>query len=67
MSAYLIRYNRISGSVELLRFRSLAEATRERLRLDKLNHDPNIEIVAVSSRDEESLRRSHSRYFSAIS
>lgn len=66
MTAYLINYDRLSGAVDCRRFGSLAEATRERLRLDRMNSDPNREIVAVASASEDELRRSHSRYFSAV-
>lgn len=64
MAAYLIQYSRSTGEVVFARYESLADATRERLRLDKLNDDPDKEIVSVSAQDEESLRQSHSRYFS---
>lgn len=66
MPAYLINYDRLSGTVDCSRFDSLAEATRERLRLDRENTDPNREIVAVSSASEDLLRKSHSRYFSGV-
>lgn len=65
MSAYLIKYHRRSGKVEFSEFRSLLEATTERIHLDRTNNDPDLEIVAVASQSEESLRQSHSRYFSA--
>ncbi|MFR9681599.1 hypothetical protein ACL1FY_04160 [Corynebacterium striatum] len=66
MSAFLIEYHRKKGSVRCEEFDSLSEATRERLRLDHFNTDPDIEIVAVASANEESLRQSHSRYFSGV-
>lgn len=47
-------------------FDSLREATAERLRLDRLNTDPDLEIVAVASESEDHLRVSHSRYFSGV-
>lgn len=66
MSAFLIKYHRSSGKVEVNQYDSLVEATRQRLMEDRLNQDPDLEIVAVGSRDEESLRSSHSRYFSGV-
>ncbi|RMB56382.1 hypothetical protein D9543_11300 [Corynebacterium macginleyi] len=66
MSAFLIEYHRKKGTVRCEEFGSLSEATRERLRLDHFNTDPDIEIVAVASASEESLRQSHSRYFSGV-
>ena len=64
MSAFLVEYHRKKGSVRCEKYDSLTEATRERLRLDQVNTDPDVEIVAVASASEESLRQSHSRYFS---
>ena len=66
MPAFLIKYNRKSGAVEVSRFESFLEATSERQALALLNEDPDLEIVAIASRDEESLRVSHSRYFAAV-
>lgn len=66
MSAFLIKYRRSTGDVHCIRYSSLAEATRQRLKEDRANADPDLEIVAVGSRDEESLRSSHSRYFSGV-
>lgn len=66
MTAYLIKYQRRTGAVALEQFDSLREATVERLKLDRENTDPDLEIVAVASASEEHLRVSHSRYFSAV-
>lgn len=63
MPAFLIDYNRRSGSVEWQEFPSLVEATQERRRLDRINTNPDREIVAVASENEESLKHTHSRYF----
>ena len=66
MTAYLIKYQRRTGVMDLEQFDSLREATRERLKHDRFNTDPDLEIVAVASASEEHLRVSHSRYFSAV-
>ena len=66
MTAYLIKYQRRTGEMALEQFGSLREATVERLKLDRHNNDPDLEIVAVASASEEHLRVSHSRYFSAV-
>lgn len=50
--------------MELEQFATLREATVERLKLDRRNNDPDLEIVAVASASEDHLRISHSRYFS---
>lgn len=65
MTAYLIQYHRLTGVVNCDQFDSLRDATLARLRLDRTNKDPDLEIVAVASESEEHLRVSHSRYFSA--
>ncbi len=49
--------------MELEQFATLREATVERLKLDRRNNDPDLEIVAVASASEDHLRISHSRYF----
>lgn len=65
MTGFLIRYQKSSGHVTVESFPSMAEATRERLRLDRKNDDPDVEIVTVASRSEEHLKQSHRRYFAA--
>ena len=66
MTAYLIKYQRRTGAMDLEQFDSLREATVARSKLDRTNADPDLEIVAVASASEEHLRVSHSRYFSAV-
>ncbi len=63
MTGFLIEYHRSSGQVHVQAFPSLIAATKERLRLDRLNHDHDLEIAAVASSSEQHLRQSHSRYF----
>ncbi|WP_368266257.1 hypothetical protein [Corynebacterium ulcerans] len=65
MSSFLIKYQRRSGVLDIQTFDSFVEATKMRLKLDKENHDPDLEIVAVLGESEEHVRKSHSRYFSA--
>lgn len=64
MKAFLIQYERPTGELEVESFDSLVDATAERLRLDRVNSNPDLEIVAVASEDLEHLRVSHARYFS---
>ncbi|SDR82775.1 hypothetical protein [Corynebacterium timonense] len=66
MTSYLIKYQRRTGTVKVTAFDSFRKATSERLRLDRENDDPDTEIVAVASESERHLRKSHSRYFSAV-
>lgn len=64
MKAFLIRYERPTGELEVTPFDSLVNATAERLKLDRANSNPHLEIVAVASENLEHLRVSHARYFS---
>jgi hypothetical protein caurA7_06963 len=63
MPGFLIQYHRLSGRVTCTRFDTLRDALLERLRLDSVRTDPNIENVAISAESEESLRCTHARYF----
>lgn len=63
MPAFLIKYHKPSGKVETTKYNNLTEATRQRLIEEKRNQNPDIEIAAIGSQNEESLRKSHSRYF----
>lgn len=64
MKAFLIKHERPTGEVEVESFDSLVDVTAERLRLDRTNSNPDLEIVAVASENLKHLRVSHARYFS---
>lgn len=64
MNAFLIQYERPTGELEVKPFDSLVDATAERLKLDRANSNPDLEIVAVASENLGHLRISHARYFS---
>lgn len=63
MKSYVIEYDRRSGTVVVEEFLDRMEATRARLDRTRARASRDIEVVTVNSRSEESLRRSHSRYF----
>ena len=63
---FLIEYHRPSGELKVTPFDSFLDATLARLERDKANQNPDLEIVAIASSDEQSLRASHSRYFSRL-
>ena len=69
MSGFLLVYHRKSGRLERLEEfggpEGARDALRERLRVEKENRDPDVEVVALNSDSEETLRRTHSRYFNA--
>lgn len=63
MPAYLIKYHRPTGALEVTEYESLIEGTRARHRLDQVNKDPDVEIVAIGAKNLESVRHTHARYF----
>lgn len=63
MPGFVIEYHRSTGEMHLLEFSSLLEATRERLRRDRVREDSDVEIVAVSAENRDAVAKSHSRYF----
>ncbi|MFC3850061.1 hypothetical protein ACFORJ_07770 [Corynebacterium hansenii] len=63
MPGFLIEYNRLTGAVDCTQFPSIVEATIQRMMRDVARVDSNVEIVAVTSPNRESLEHSHSRYF----
>lgn len=62
---FLIDYRRRSGSIRL--FKSFAESERqeaERLRLEvEISGRADAEIVWLEAKDEETVRKTHARYF----
>ena len=54
MPAYLIKYHRPTGALEVTEYESLIEGTRARHRLDQVNKDPDVEIVAIGAKNLES-------------
>lgn len=63
LNSYLIDYHRPTGKVTCTHYSSSTEATRERIRRNRANTDPDREILVIRAQSEEALRRSHSRYF----
>ncbi|WP_380166429.1 hypothetical protein [Jannaschia sp. R86511] len=65
MTNFLIVYNRPCGHVDRLEeFASPVEAMYARFGAEEsCDFDSNYEVVVISAKDENALRRSHSRYF----
>ena len=66
MPGFLIEYNRRTGAVHVTEFPGAEghrHALRERLKLEAEAVDPNMEIVSLVSDSEETIRKTHSRYF----
>jgi hypothetical protein len=65
---FLIEYNRSKGRIiQLLKFRDserrIAQGARLNLELGSLHNKTDNEIVLLQAKDEESLHRTHQRYF----
>jgi len=62
---FLIDYDRGSGSIRL--FKSFADDDRkeaERLRLElEIANRPDAEVVLLKAEDEQTVRKTHARYF----
>lgn len=63
MPGFLVEYHRKRGDVSVEEYDSLMDALVERLRRDRMNHDPDLEIASIGANSRGDLERSHSRYF----
>lgn len=63
MPAFLIQYNRRSGFAEVQQYDTPSVAMRERFRLMRERLDSDIEIVSITARNLDEVKRTHSRYF----
>lgn len=69
MSQFLLIYRRSSGTLlaleELGTDRTKAQLRRRQLERSE-TFDSDVEVVVLNANSEEDLRRTHSRYFSAV-
>ncbi|MDQ5975453.1 MAG: hypothetical protein QG661_2662 [Actinomycetota bacterium] len=65
MTSFLLEYNRRNGELHLQPFAEPGKAMAARMEREA-SAGPDIEIVVLSSDSEESLRRTHSRYFQSV-
>lgn len=63
MPGFVIEFNRHTGDRRVTGFASGREAMEHRLELEAQRTDKGVEIVALISDSIETLRRTHSRYF----
>ena len=63
MPAFLIKYHRPTGALNVTEFESLTAATLARHDLDQINDDPDVGLVAIGAESLESVRHTHARYF----
>ena len=64
MAGFVIEYNRHTRARRVTEFATAREAMEYRLRLEAGRTDRNVEIAALSSKSLDTLRQTHSRYFS---
>jgi hypothetical protein len=65
---FLLQYDRKQGTVRKLKsfpFAARAEAQRERLKIELSLHKTRVpdEVVLLEAADEQTLKRTHQRYF----
>lgn len=66
MPGFVIQYNRRTRANTVTSFTAPdghREAFKERLRLERENQDPDVEIVSLGSDSLETVKKTHSRYF----
>jgi len=63
MKTFVISYRRTTGAVEYTEFADFAEAFKLRHRLESENSDPDVEIVALTSKSLDMIKQTHRRYF----
>lgn len=63
MRGFVIEFNRRTRSRRVRSFPNAREAMDYRLQCEQLRENDDIEVVALSSTSIDTLRRTHSRYF----
>lgn len=63
MPAFVIEYNRRTGSSKISPFDDAVDAMRKRFELMRERTDDEVEIVSITAPSLEDVQRSHSRYF----
>ncbi|WP_328516203.1 hypothetical protein [Mycobacterium canetti] len=63
VAGYVVEYNRRTHVRRITEFATPQEAMEHRLKLEAERTDSNIEIVALVSKSLETLKQTHSRYF----
>lgn len=63
MPTFVIEFNRRTRARRVREFTISRDAMTFRLQQEDARQDPDIEIVALTSRSLDTLRRTHSRYF----
>lgn len=63
MNGFVIEFNRRTRARRVVEFGSIREAVAFRLERERERASEDIEVVALSSKSLDSLKRTHSRYF----
>jgi hypothetical protein len=69
MPGYVIEYNRITGDRHVTEFPGSTghrKALLERLKLEKVRPSEDWEIVSLNSDSLETVKKTHSRYFTGV-
>lgn len=69
MKHYLLQYNRRTGQLRHSEYEGdvgRREALRARLEAERGTKDADLEIVVISARSLDEVRRTHGRYFSSV-
>lgn len=64
MAGYVVEYNRRTHERRITEFVTPREAMEYRLKLEAERTDKNVEIAALVSKSLDTLKQTHSRYFS---
>ncbi|OIN80667.1 hypothetical protein K3U93_10130 [Mycobacterium malmoense] len=64
MAGYVVEYNRRTHERRITEFVTTREAMEYRLKLEAERTDKNVEIAALVSKSLDTLKQTHSRYFS---
>lgn len=63
---YLVQFKRSRQALlSIKEYTDRSEAVRDLSATERLNQNPDVEVVLLSSDSEATLRRTHSRYFTA--
>ena len=63
MNGFVIEFNRRTRARRVFEFNSIRNAVAFRLQSERSRESEDVEVVALSSMSLESLKRTHSRYF----
>lgn len=63
MPTFLIEYNRRSGEADVEQYENPVDAMRARFARMRARSSSDIEVVTITAKDIDEVKRTHSRYF----